>query len=96
LGFDSAFLKEAIALNIVNMKALSDGVFAKIGLIKRRTMEKQEVDLRADINILGRSYLVDMHHLFKPGRTQSYNVIDSITQGVRKSKTGSKSATFTD
>jgi len=85
--FDSKFLREAVALNIIPLTQLSNSLQEKFG-IKTPHMSRSDTDISTDINFLGQAYLDEGHHLYTPSRTQSYIVIDAIGHGLSKLQGG--------
>lgn len=86
-AFDSSFLKEAVSLNIVQLNDLQKGWPAQLGLTEIRP-GRPETDLCADINHLGRAYLVGSLHIYDSSRTQSYLSHDAFAAGGEKLKCG--------
>ena len=85
--FDSQFMREAVALNIIPLTELSNSLREKFG-IETPHASQSDADIRADINFLGQAYLNDGHHLYMPGQTQLYVSIDAISHGLLKLQTG--------
>ena len=66
---------------------LSNSMQEKFG-IETPDASWSDADISADINFLGCMYLNDGHHLYMPGRTQSYISIDAISCGLLKLQAG--------
>ncbi len=81
--FDSKFLREAVALNIIPLAQLSNSLQEKFR-IRTPHMSRLDADISADINFLGQAYLDKGHHLYTPGWTQSYVAINAIGHGLLK------------
>ena len=64
--FDSKFLREAVALNIIPLAQLSNSVREKFG-IETAHNGHSDADINVDINFLGQAYLNNSHHLYTPG-----------------------------
>src|SRR5258708_20037346 len=56
--------------------------------IKTPHTSRSDADISVDINFLGQVYLDEGHHLYTPGQTQSYIVIDAIGHGLSKLQGG--------
>lgn len=87
-AFDSSFLKEAVSLNIVELNELQKGWSSQLGLTDIRP-GRSHVDLAADINHLGRAYLVNSIQTYDPSREQSSLSHDAFAAGGEKLKCGS-------
>ena len=87
LWFDSKFLREAVALNIIPLAQLSNSLQEKFG-IGTSHASWSDADISADINFLGQAYVNDGQHLYTPGWTQSYVSIDAIPRGLSKLQSG--------
>ena len=81
--FDSKFLREAVALNIIPLAQLSNSVREKFG-IEVAHHSHSDANISANINFLGQAYLDSGHHLYTPGRAQSYLSIDAVGHGLSK------------
>jgi Family of unknown function (DUF6589) len=86
-GFDSSFLQEAVSLNILKMHEVCESLFSRLGLAKNKS-GRLEADIRSDINFLGRSYLTSRHHIFTPGRRQTFIATDAFSKGLDKIRDG--------
>ena len=64
--FDSKFLREAVALNIIPLAQLSNSMREKFG-IQATHSSHSDADISGDINFLGQAYLNNGHHLYTPG-----------------------------
>ncbi|KIO29718.1 hypothetical protein M407DRAFT_226543, partial [Tulasnella calospora MUT 4182] len=89
--FDSLFLKEAVALNIVSFQSLRESLYSMFGLQKPGRYEA-ELKISADINALGAQFLSDHIHKFIPARSQPFVVRDAISHGMEVLSGGSLSA----
>ena len=76
-------MREAVTLNIIPLAQLSNSIQEKFG-IQAAHSSHSDADISSDINFLGQAYLNNNHHLYMPGRTQSYLSIDAIVHGVSK------------
>ena len=81
--FDSNFLREAVALNIIPLAQLSNSLQEKFG-IQTPHANRLDADISVDINFLGQVYVNNGHHLYLPSWTQSYVSIDTVTCGLSK------------
>lgn len=82
-GFDSSFLQEAVSLNILKMHEVCESLFSRLGLAKNKP-GRLEADIHSDINFLGQSYLTSQHHIFTPGRCQTFIATDAFSKGLDK------------
>ncbi|KAF8302082.1 hypothetical protein DL93DRAFT_500602 [Clavulina sp. PMI_390] len=83
LTFDSSFYREAVSLNIVGFKDLSQSIFKTLGLSPVHSGHTLR-DVTADINHLGLSFLDENLHIYTPGRAQTFACKDSVTRGGEK------------
>lgn len=83
LTFDSSFFREAVSLNIVELKDLSESLFVKLGLTPPHSRRSRS-DLEADINYLGHAFLSENLHAYSPGRHQTFMATDASAQGAQK------------
>jgi hypothetical protein len=81
--FDSKFIRKAISLNIVPLGQLANTIKERLGL-HQTISSRTDAELTADINFLGRSYLVQQHHLYRSNRSQSYLAIDALSCSYAK------------
>lgn len=86
-AFNSSFLKEAVSLNIVQLKDLRSGWLAKLGLASVRP-GRTLADTEADLNLLGQTFMEESIHLYTPGRSQGFIAIDGFARGIVKLKGG--------
>jgi hypothetical protein len=62
------------------MSALKSDFHEKLGLLLVHSGHSQ-IDLEADINLLGHAYLMDHHHIYTASRSQSFEAIDAFARG---------------
>lgn len=79
--FDSSFFREAVSLNIVELKELLQNMFLKLGITPTHN-GRSHVDLDADINFLGLAFQRQKLHVFVPSRTQTFITRDSFDAGT--------------
>lgn len=60
---------------------------SKLGLSPVRN-GRSDADISGDINALGYIYLSTSHHIYTPGRTQSYMSVDAFMEGAVKLQDG--------
>jgi hypothetical protein len=93
-AFNSDFLKEAVSLNIVQLKDLQKGWAMQMGLAEVQP-GCSKGDIQADIDFLGQAFLADSHHTYDPERTQSFLSVDAFAAGREKLMCGALQ-TFVD
>jgi hypothetical protein len=82
-AFDSCFLREAVSLNIIDLKDLLQSFMGMIGLAKVHPGRTQ-VDIEADINCLGVVYLRELQHLYVASHSQTTKCMDGFALGGEK------------
>lgn len=87
IGFDSAFMKEAISLNIHTFGHLRSELPTIFGLA-RVGHGRSDEQLEADFNTLGHHYLWEHVFSFVPGRSQPYSARDAFSEGQSKLANG--------
>lgn len=90
MGFDSSFMREAVSLNVVDLRAISESLFAKLGLTAVKSGRSTAM-IDADINRLGLSYLEGNSHAYQAGRMQGYIAVDGYARGGEKLMNGALS-----
>ena len=82
-AFDSCFLREAVSLNIVDLKDLLQSFMSMIGLAKVH-LGCTQADIEADINLLGALYPWESQHLYITNCTQTTTCVDGFVLGGEK------------
>lgn len=80
MDFDSAFLQEAVSLNVKSFGNLREGLSELFGIC-RTSYGRSEPSLVADLNTLGRHYLSEDILSFRSGRPHSFKVVDAYEDG---------------